>query len=324
MSWALFNRKQTKPDLELLHCCSKCQSFDSILRLYFCTDCATLLCMNCTTCSVDTNFCPSCLVSVFSSSAFTSNHRCEQCTRCPACAQCLHSVFHASTQTYTMTCLGCKWASGSNLAATEVTGLLAAVKNTETDAQAKAEMQSLITMYKQRQRAAKSSSIGDKRSTSITSAQLFADVNQSINQSNSQTSASPLNHFLELDAAVNEIRAAGYTDPTHKQSSDSLSTQSFPPLPMWMVEGFSASGDGPHHANHLVSLTQRLEHPVQHQEQYAGNLPPRRQPLMTKLAHRCPTVSFNIHHRCLIGLSYNVSFSYCVFDCLVYQICCEA
>ena len=231
MSYAAYLRKLHKPGLSIGYACSQCSSFLPLRHLYFCTDCQLLLCPCCTTAHVDTYYCPTCLTSVFSSSAQSSLGRCDQCTECPVCQHSLQTAFHSSTQHYSFFCAHCKWSSldrnnptsPHSLSAADVTVLLSQVRARESNEAAKTECQRLIahykTLHKQRQQdkrqekqllsggAATISLPPSAASSASPSAVTLSALYQSIGAARAGVEhSSPLQRFLAVDELVNRQR----------------------------------------------------------------------------------------------------------------------
>ena len=274
---SLYTRQlQQRPGLSVNVACSQCCGFSPLRHLYFCTDCHLLLCPDCTVAHIDSYYCPSCLTSVFSSSAQAALGRCEQCVECPVCAHSLQTAFHASTAVYSFLCSACRWASYSrsepqspaSLCASDVTALLSAVRAREADETGRSECQRLIAQYRQsykqhqqerrqeRERLSSPaaaglslfSSYGSSSSPSpaaqssvLTSASMYAAAAASYRPS---AETSPLQRFLALDAAVGETRRA-----LHHSPASAAAVSSFTAVPDYMKGRYamraaeSAAGD---------------------------------------------------------------------------------
>ena len=358
MSYAAYLRKLHKPALSIGYACSQCSSFSPLRHLYFCTDCQLLLCPCCTTAHVDTYYCPTCLTSVFSSSAQSSVGRCDQCTGCPVCYHTLQTAFHSSTQLYSFFCANCKWSSidrndptaPHSLSAADVTVLLSRVRSLESNEAAKSECHRLIAHYKtlhkqQQQERRQEKQLGTamtllpsamSSSSAVTSSALY----QSLAACRSGVEHnSPLQRFLAVDDLVNRQR---HEQHYHLQQHNESSKPTFTAVPAYMRGEYDVKAkerdeqeerkDRPKsdavHTLHdsqrskpisdvgrpqaeclsptnsvwcavrcvvsVSSLSSRLLHPATvgsvHSTQFRY-LSPRRRPLVTKLAHRCPKVS---------------------------------
>lgn len=100
--------------LSLSYECSCGRLSPSLAPLYWCRSCSGLQCGLCTSSSVDTYFCPSCLNSVFTTPAFANQNRCEQCVTCPGCNCTLATRASATAggqSVYAYYCEYCKWSS---------------------------------------------------------------------------------------------------------------------------------------------------------------------------------------------------------------------
>ena len=262
MSYAAYLRKLHKPALSIGYACSQCANFSPLRHLYFCTDCQLLLCPCCTTAHVDTYYCPTCLTSVFSSSAQSSLGRCDQCVECPVCAHTLQTAYHSSTQRYSYLCANCKWTSVDrltptaphSLAAADVTVLLAAVRARESHDTAKRECQRLIAHYKTLHRqqqlerrqerqlltgaamALPSASSQSAAPTAVTSAAAYLSLAAA--RSGEQHS-SPLQRFLAVDELVSRQRHEQHYHIAQQQHDDDASH--FTPVPAYMKGEYEAT-----------------------------------------------------------------------------------
>ena len=261
MSYAAYLRKLQKPVLSIGYACSQCSSFSPLRHLYFCTDCQLLLCPCCTTAHVDTYYCPTCLTSVFSSSAQSSVGRCDQCTECPVCQHTLQTAFHSSTQHYSFFCANCKWSSidrhdptgPHSLSAADVTVLLSQVRARESNEAAKSECQRLIAHYKtlhkqhqhdkrhERQFVGAAATLAPASSASSPSAVTSSSLYQSLAASRAgMEHSSPLQRFLAVDELVNRQR---HDQHYHvKQHDGNSSKQTFTPVPAYMKGEYAARG----------------------------------------------------------------------------------
>ena len=375
MSHAAYLRKLHKPALSIHYACSHCSTFAPLRHLYFCTDCQLLLCPCCTTAHVDTYYCPTCLTSVFSSSAQSSLGRCEQCVECPVCQHPLQTAFHSSTQHYSFFCAHCKWSSidrnnptaAHSLSAADVTVLLSQVRARESSEAAKSECQRLIahykTLHKQQQQEKRQErhllagsvtmiSPPSASSSSSPSAVTSSALYQSLSASRSGVEhSSPLQRFLAVDDLVNHQR---HDQHYHCKAQSDGSKPHFTAVPAYMTGEYAAGvaesgaeqdqerkdkpdSDGvrglhdsqrdiatAHSAQPLCStsltlsavacgalsvstLSARLTHLAvvgSVQSTQFRYLSPRRRPLVTKLAHRCPKVSWPAYcaarvHQCI-------------------------
>ena len=266
MSYAAYLRKLHKPALFIGYACSQCSSFLPLRHLYFCTDCQLLLCPCCTTAHVDTYYCPTCLTSVFSSSAQSSLGRCDQCTECPVCQHTLQTAFHSSSQHYSFVCANCKWSSvdrnnptaSHSLSAADVTVLLSQVRARESNEAAKTECQRLIahykTLHKQYQQEKKQekqllaggaaltlqlptfSSASSSSPSAVTSSALYQSMAAS--QAGVQHS-SPLQRFLAVDELVNRQR---HDQHYHVKRSNDGSKPNFTAVPAYMKGEYAVKG----------------------------------------------------------------------------------
>ena len=255
MSHTVYLRQLQRVGVSVTYACSRCRSFHSVRQLYFCADCLLLLCPCCTDAHIDGLFCPSCLTSVFSSSAQSNLGRCEQCVECPLCAHTLQTAYHSSTQLYSLVCPACRWQSfdrrqphhPASLAAADVTQLLAAVRARETDDATRSEQQRITAQLKQRFKAVQQDKKQDRQGTasgafplmpstsaassssSLTSTSLFASAAVLYRPA---TETSGLQRFLALEELVEKQRRAILQhQPFPPSSSAASSSASFPPVP---------------------------------------------------------------------------------------------
>ena len=233
MSHSAFLRPLHRPGVSVSYACSLCLRFSPLRHLFFCTDCRVLLCPCCTDALLDALYCPSCLTSVFSSSAHAALGRCEQCVECPHCGHTLQTAYHSSTQLYSLLCPACRWASydkqspqrPSSLAAADVTVLLAAVRARETDDAARSDVQRLTAQWKATFKAVQAEKRSDRQSaaggpqpfaapsssSALTSASLFASAASSYRPASE--SSGGLQRFLALEQLVAQQRRAMHYPP---------------------------------------------------------------------------------------------------------------
>jgi hypothetical protein len=111
MSFATFyHHLFSNTSLNITYHCS-CNTLHPLSSLFLCYDCSVLLCPDCTTPTIDTYFCPSCLNSVFSAHAHTNGNACERCVECPVCTSTLTTIRRAQSLQYIWKCESCEWVS---------------------------------------------------------------------------------------------------------------------------------------------------------------------------------------------------------------------
>ena len=259
MSYAAYLRKLHRPALSIGYACSQCLTFSPLRHLYFCTDCQLLLCPCCTTAHVDTYYCPTCLTSVFSSSAQSSLGRCDQCVECPVCAHSLQTAFHSSTQHYSLFCANCKWSSidrtestaPHSLSAADVTVLLSQVRSRESNEPAKADCQRLIAHYRALHRQQQQERRHERQlvlgaamtlppSASSQSAVTSSALYQSVAASRGGVEhSSPLQRFLAVDELVARQR---HEQHYHLQQQTGGSKPAFTAVPAYMRGEYAVKG----------------------------------------------------------------------------------
>jgi len=94
-----------------LYTCS-CKRQKPVEELFFCMakTCQAFICNDCTSQVIDTYYCPSCLNSFFSSTAFQNKNKCQQCRKCPTCFCTLGHVTLPNGE-FIFRCEFCKWRS---------------------------------------------------------------------------------------------------------------------------------------------------------------------------------------------------------------------
>ena len=321
MSHSTYLRQLHRPSVSIGYGCSLCRSFYPLRHLYFCTDCRVLLCPSCTDVHIDTFYCPSCLTAVFSSSAQSSLGRCDQCVECPACQHTLQTAFHSSSQLYSFLCPACRWASydkrhpnaPSSLSARDVTVLLAGVRAHEADEGGRNDVQRLTAQHRQRFKTVQQEKKleGERRltptiggaSTQPTSAALYTAAAAGFRPT---TEMSGLQRFLVLDGLVaKQRRAVLYNEDDHSSSRPPVPASVTVPVPDYYKGHFATPSNGAaepaggeeskegrigeelvYGIGDIASLSSRLSHPST--GLHPPTVHPRRRPLLTKLAHRCP------------------------------------
>lgn len=131
-----------------LHTCS-CKRLAPVEELFFCIakTCQTLICNQCTHQVIDTYYCPSCLNSFFSSTAFQNKNQCQQCRKCPTCFSILGHVTLPSGE-FIFRCEYCKWRSDEiGLKGESIKDLFSQIRERDQSLKGEKNFHELIKVY---------------------------------------------------------------------------------------------------------------------------------------------------------------------------------
>jgi len=135
-------------DASCRYTCS-CKRLCPVEELFFCMQksCKAFLCKGCTQQVIDTYYCPSCLNSFFSSTAFQNKNRCQQCRKCPTCFCTLGHVTLPNGQFF-FRCEYCKWRSDEiGLKGGSIKALFGQIRERDTEHEGEKKFHELIKVY---------------------------------------------------------------------------------------------------------------------------------------------------------------------------------
>jgi len=131
-----------------LYTCS-CKRLRPVEDLFFCMGktCQAFICGQCTQQVIDTYYCPSCLNSFFSSTAFQNKNKCQQCRKCPICFCTLGHVTLPNGE-FIFRCEYCKWRSDEiGLKGESIKALFAQIRERDQRQEGELKFQELVKVY---------------------------------------------------------------------------------------------------------------------------------------------------------------------------------